>query len=203
MDGVMNSATNNEPHRGTPVTERTIASRTVFSGRLLTVEVLDVELEPGIRATRDIIRHAPAVALVAQCPDGRFILVRQFRKATEQFILEIVAGGIEPNENPTDCARREIREETGHEVLSLRPLGHIYPTPGYNNEIIHLYFAKVSAERDMHHQGDHDERIAVEYFTLDQFEYLLQQGQIIDAKTLAAWLLFIKAPQPQENQKSA
>lgn len=186
----MNSATDPAGHRLTPVTERTIASRTVFSGRLLSVEVLDVELEPGVRATREIIRHSGAVAIIAQCPDNRFILVRQFRKAVEQSLLEIVAGGIEPGENPDTSARREILEETGHKVLSLLRLGAVYPTPGYNNEIIHLYVANVSTDRTAHTQGDHDERIAVEYFTRSEVERLIREGQILDAKTLSAWLLF-------------
>lgn len=186
----MNSATDPTGHRLTPVTERTITSRTVFSGHLLTVDVLDVELEPGVRATREIIRHSGAVAIIAQCPDDRFILVRQFRKAVEQSLLEIVAGGIEPDENPETSARREILEETGHKVLSLLRLGAVYPTPGYNNEIIHLYVASVSADRDTHPHGDHDERIAVEYFTRSEVERMIREGQILDAKTLSAWLLF-------------
>lgn len=165
-------------------------SRVAFSGRLLRVEVLQVELEPGIRAVREVIRHPGAVAVVAQCPDGRFVMVRQFRKATEQSLLEIVAGGLEPGEAPEACARREIYEETGHAVLSIRGLGAVYPTPGYNSEIIHLFYAAVSADRAPHHAGDHDERIAVEYFTRREFESLVRQGGIMDAKTLSAWLLF-------------
>lgn len=170
--------------------ERTVESRVAFSGRLLRVEVLQVELEPGIRAVREVIRHPGAVAVVAQCPDGRFVMVRQFRKATEQSLLEIVAGGLEPGEAPEACARREIYEETGHAVLSIRGLGAVYPTPGYNSEIIHLFYAAVSADRAPHHAGDHDERIAVEYFTRREFESLVRQGGIMDAKTLSAWLLF-------------
>ena len=93
-------------------------------------------------------------------------------------------------EDPERCARREVHEETGHEVRAIRRLGEIYPTPGYNSEIIHLYYADVSAERALHHQGDHDERISVTYLTRREFEQLLGDGQIRDAKTLAAWLFY-------------
>lgn len=196
MDGAMTSATDHAPRHGTPVTERTLSSRIAFSGRLLKVEVVDVELEPGVRAIREIIRHPGAVAIVARCPDSRYVLVRQFRKAAEQALLEIVAGGLEPGEAPEDCARREIREETGHEVVSIRRLGAVYPTPGYNSEIIHLYSAAVSAERAPHPQGDHDERIAVEYFTREDLDRLIRNGQILDAKTLSAWLLYTSQSQP-------
>lgn len=186
----MNSATDPGRPLPSPVHERTLAVRPAFSGRLLKVEVLDVELEPGVRAVREVIRHPGAVAVIAECPDGRLALVRQFRKAVEKELLEIVAGGLEPGEDPETCARREIAEETGHEVTSLRRLGSIYPTPGYNSEIIHLFHATVSAARTTHPQGDHDERIGVEYTTRTGFEDMIRQGRIVDAKTLSAWLLF-------------
>lgn len=186
----MTNAIDPPPRHGSPVSERTLSSRLAFSGRLLKVEVLDVELEPGVRAVREVIRHPGAVAVVAECPDGRFVLVRQFRKAVEQALLEIVAGGLEPGETPEACVRREIQEETGHTVLSLHRLGSVYPTPGYNSEIIHLYHAAVSADRTPHHQGDHDERIAIEYVSRAQLDQQIQEGLICDAKTLSAWLLF-------------
>lgn len=187
----MSSATNQPaPQSRTPVTERTLSSRLAFSGHLLKVEVLDVELELGVRAVREVIRHPGAAAVIAECPDLRFVLVRQFRKAAEQALLEIVAGGLEPDESPATCARREVLEETGHEVVSIRPLGSIYPTPGYNSELIHLFHANVSAERAVHHKGDHDERIGVEYVTRDEMQSLIRKGGILDAKTLSAWLLF-------------
>ena len=171
--------------------EKTLTSTPAFSGRLLNVEVLEVELEPGVRSRREIVRHPGATAIVARIPDGRFVFVRQFRKPIETELLEIVAGGLEKGELPADCARREIKEETGHDVLSLRPLGTAYPAPGYTDEILHLFFAELSATRDAQH-GDHDERITVEYLTEAEVEALLDQGAIHDGKTLAAWLLFTR-----------
>lgn len=187
----MSSATDRPGLRNrNPVPERTLASRLAFSGRLLKVEVLDVELEPGVRAVREVIRHPGAAAVIAECPDKRFVMVRQFRKPAEQALLEIVAGGLEPDESPETCARREVLEESGHEVLAIRRLGSIYPTPGYNSELIHLFHANVSAERAVHHKGDHDERIGVEYVTRAEMQSLIRKGVILDAKTLSAWLLF-------------
>lgn len=169
--------------------EKTLSSTPAFSGRLLKVEVLEVELEPGVRSTREIVRHGGATAIVARIPDGRFVWVRQFRKAIENELLEVVAGGIEKAEPPPDCARREIKEETGHDVLSLTPLGTAYPAPGYTDEMLHFFFAELSARREAQN-GDHDERITVVYLTEAEFETLLDQGAIHDGKTLAAWLLF-------------
>jgi ADP-ribose pyrophosphatase len=169
--------------------ETTLSITPAFQGRLLSVETLQVELEPGVRAHREIVRHPGAIAAVARLPDGRFVFVRQFRKAAERELLEIIAGSREPGEAPDVCATREIKEESGHDVTSLQPLGLIYPAPGYTDEVIHLYAADVSERRESP-QGDPDERITVEYLTAEEFETLAAGGMIEDGKTLAAWLLF-------------
>jgi ADP-ribose pyrophosphatase len=171
--------------------EKTISITPVFTGRLLTVETQQVELEPGIRAHREIIRHPGAIAAVARIPDGRFVFVRQFRKPLEREMLEIIAGRKEPDECPETCATREIKEETGYDVVALHSLGNLYPSPGYLDELIHLFFAELS-ETATQQNGDHDERITVEYLTADEFESMLTGGLIEDAKTLAAWLLFTR-----------
>ena len=93
--------------------EKTLASRTVFDGKLLCLEVIDVEVEPGVESVREVVRHPGAVVLLPQLPDGRFVLVRQFRKAIEEEILEAVAGTLDPGEDPLNCAGRELAEETG------------------------------------------------------------------------------------------
>lgn len=171
--------------------EKTLSINPVFAGRLLSVEVLQVELEPGQRAYREVVRHPGAVAAVARIPDGRFVFVRQFRKPIDREVLEVVAGRKEPDERPEDCAAREIREETGHEVISLHPLGPLYPSPGYVDELIHLFYAEL-AEAQVAQNGDPDERITVEYLTRDEFESMIDGGLVEDGKTLAAWLLFIR-----------
>lgn len=171
--------------------EKTLSINPVFSGRLFSVEVQLVELEPGRRASREIVRHPGAIAAVARIPDGRFVFVRQFRKPIEREVLEIVAGRKEPGEDPGHCAVREIREETGHEVVSLHTLGPIYPSAGYVDELIHLYFAELAAA-PAPQTGDPDERITVEYLTREEFESQIDGGLIDDAKTLSAWLLFTR-----------
>lgn len=171
--------------------EKTLSITPVFEGRLLSVETQQVELEPGHRAYREIVRHPGAIAAVARIPDGRFVFVRQFRKPIEREMLEVVAGKKEPRERAEDCAAREIREETGHEVVALHSLGSLYPSPGYVDEVIHLFFAELSAAAEIPN-GDHDERITVEYLTREEFEALVDGGLIDDGKTLAAWLLYTR-----------
>lgn len=171
--------------------EKTLSITPAFTGRLFSVEVHQVELEPGRRAHREIVRHSNAIGAVARLPDGRFVFVRQFRKPIERDVLEIVAGGMDPDESPEDCAAREIREETGHEVVALHPLGAIHPSPGYVDELIHLFFAEVS-DSPAPQDGDPDERITVEYLTREEFEAMVDGGLIDDSKTLSAWLLFTR-----------
>jgi len=173
--------------------ERTLTSRRVFDGKIFNVDRLEVEIEPGVRSVRDVVRHGGAIAALARLPDGRFVFVRQYRKAVERELLEAVAGGLNKDELPEDGAIREIREETGYEVLSLRKLGAIYSTPGFTDEILHLYLAELPAV-PLGQQTEHDERIGVEILSREEFETSILHGDIQDAKTLAAWLIFLRRP---------
>lgn len=173
------------------MSETTLSITPVFTGRLISLETQQVEISPGHRAYREIIRHPGAVAVVARVPDGRFVFVRQFRKPIERDVLEIVAGRKETDESPETCAARELKEETGHDVTSLQSLGILYPSPGYIDELIHLFFAELSDDAEAQN-GDPDERITVEYMTREEFESLVDGGLVDDAKTLAAWLLFTR-----------
>jgi len=169
--------------------ERTVKSESAFTGRLLNVEVLQVELETGHNSQREIVRHPGASVVLAQRTDGPFVFVRQFRKPIETCLLEIVAGTLAPGEDPAACARRELLEETGHEPLDMIYLGVVFPAPGYTDERLNTYFARVGMEqgpRDL----DEDERIEVEYLEEADVDSLIAQGKIEDAKTLSAWMLY-------------
>ena len=169
--------------------EKTLSSKTVFQGRLLKVEVVEVELDRGVRSRREIVRHPGAVAVVAQLPDKRFVFVRQYRKAVESSLLEIVAGCLERGENPDNCARREIKEETGYDVGSLKKLCVVALAPGYSSEKLHVYFARLKASRGIA-TPDEDERVDVVCLTASAFERMVRNGKIGDSKTLAGWLLY-------------
>lgn len=168
--------------------EKTIKSERIFTGRLLRLDVLEVALEDGGTGRREIVRHPGAVAIWLIAPDGRLVLVRQYRKALGRFLLEIVAGTREQGESAESCAIREVREETGYKVSSVIPLGHIYTAPGFCNEKIALFYAQARQAPGAGHL-DPDEKITVKHLTIAQFAGLAARGAIQDAKTLAAWSL--------------
>lgn len=168
--------------------EKTVGAKTVFQGRILNVEVLDVELPDGRRSTREIIRHGPAVAVIARRRDGRFVFIRQFRKPLERIVFEVMAGNCDPGEAAEAAAARELKEETGYEPDSIRFLAPVYPSVGYCDERIDIFFAEV------HEPGatdfDHDEHIETVLLTEQEMDSNIRAGQVQDGKTLAAWTLY-------------
>ncbi len=174
--------------------EKTLNTRRVFEGRVLTLEVQEVELADGTRSTRELVRHPGAVVVLARRADGRFLFVRQYRKAVERVMLEAVAGTREPDEDWAPCAARELGEETGHRAVSLRPLGRLVPAPGYTSEVLHVFYADAEPGTDA--RPDADERLETVALTADEIEALIARGALEDAKTLAAWLLYTRSQTP-------
>ena len=168
--------------------EKTLKTRTVFEGRILSLDVLDVELADGRTGTREIIRHGAAVAVVARRRDGRFVFIRQFRKPLERVCFEVMAGNVDPGEASETAAIRELKEETGYTPDSIRFLASIYPSVGYCTERIDIFYAEVHepGETDF----DHDENIETVLVTEKEMGDLIRDGKVDDAKTLAAWALY-------------
>lgn len=169
--------------------EKTIHANSIFNGRLLGLDVVEVEMESGQVATREIVRHPGAVAVVAELPERQFIFVRQYRKPVEQDVLEIVAGCLHAGETPEACAIREVCEETGYGVRKLEKLGVLFTTPGYSDEKLHIFHAILDIEKK-YQKLDSDEKVEVMCFSKSEVESMIEAGIIHDAKTLAGWLLF-------------
>jgi ADP-ribose pyrophosphatase len=172
-----------------PMEEKTRNVRRVFAGRLLNIDVVDVELAHGRTSVREIVRHPGGVTILPQLPDGRFVFVRQFRKAMEAVLLEAVAGTLHPGEDPAVCAERELQEETGYRAATLEKLGVISPAPGYTEERLHLYYARLYPEEGAL-SPDEDEKIEVVRLAPEEAEAMMLRGEIWDAKTLASWFLW-------------
>ena len=168
--------------------EKTLRTKTVFEGRILSLDVLDVELAGGRTGTREIIRHGAAVAVIARRRDGRFVFIRQFRKAMERICFEVMAGNVDPGEEMEAAAVRELKEETGYVPDSIRFLSSIYPSVGYCTERIDVFYAEVHepGETDF----DPDENIETVLVTEQEMDAMIRAGKADDAKTLAAWALY-------------
>ncbi len=168
--------------------EKTLSSKAVFQGRILDVDVLEVELEDGRRSIREIVKHGIAVAIIPRLPDGRFIFIRQFRKAMERVCFEVVAGNCDAGEKPAVAASIELREETGYLAESLQFLGPIFPSVGYCTERIDIFFAEVSQQGTT--EFDEDENIELVILSEHELDKMIKDGKIADAKTLASWMLY-------------
>jgi ADP-ribose pyrophosphatase len=166
--------------------ERPVDRRTVFEGRLLTVHADRVATAGGDLATREIVDHPGAVAIVATDADGGVVLVRQWRHAVGAALWEIPAGTLGRGEDPEAAARRELAEETGYSAGTWARLASGPVAPGYSSEIIHLF-----AARDLHPGQPHtdpDEYVVARLFSRDEIR-LLVTGDAVDIKTVAGLAL--------------
>ena len=166
--------------------EHKLSSELKFDGKLikLTYDIADVN---GKEAWREVVHHPGASAVVAIDEDNRIIMEKQFRYALDDYLLEIPAGKLDKGEDPLVCAKRELEEETGIVASEWISLGTIATSPGFCNEVIHLYVAKGLSKGEIH--WDEDEYVEVERYTFDELLQRIQEEKIKDSKTLSALLL--------------
>ncbi|MEH7273431.1 NUDIX hydrolase [Neobacillus vireti] len=168
------------------LTEKTIHSEEIFSGKVISLHLQDVELPNGKQSKREIVKHPGAVAILALTDHNKIVMVEQFRKALERTIVEIPAGKLEKGEEPALCARRELEEETGYECESLELLVSFYTSPGFADEIVHLFIAKGLTKKENAAPLDEDEFVNLEEITLDEAVQYVKDQKIYDAKTAYA-----------------
>ena len=166
--------------------ERTISSTRVYEGRILKLRVDTVELPGGRTSQREIVEHRGAVVIAAVDEQRNVLLVRQFRKAVGEFLLELPAGTLDPGETAEDCARREVQEETGFKAGKLEKLGGFYSAPGFLTEYLHLFLA--TELKPSRKAADDDEDIELVTTHLSQVSHLIATGEIRDAKSVAGLL---------------
>lgn len=179
--------------------EKIIHTAHIYDGHLIKLDLHKIELPDGKRSKREIVKHPGAVAIVALDDKDNVLLVRQFRLAADDIILEIPAGTLDPGESPEDCARRELQEEIGYQPQKLESLGGIFTAPGYTTEFIHLFLATELVESPS--EGDADEFLEVVRTPLDDALKLIDDGKIIDSKTLSALLLASRHMETQGQRK--
>ena len=167
--------------------EQQLSSRSVFEGRVVSIRVDEVRLPGGGTAVREVVDHRPAVVIVPLDERDRVIMVKQYRYAVGETLLEAPAGIVEEGEEPDQTAQRELQEEVGLIAGDLRKLGEFWATPGFCNELMHAYVA-----RDLQNSSldpDDDEDITVVAVPMTEALDMIASGKIRDAKTIAALLL--------------
>lgn len=174
---------------------RTISTKTIYEGRLIRLEQLQVEGPDRVVRSREIVRHPGAVAVVPllEREEGKkTILVKQYRPPLEKEIWEIPAGTLQPGEDPLECAKRELLEETGYTARHWEKLAEYYTTPGFCDERLTLFLA-----RDLQpgqYSPEEGEFIESGQFTLEELEEMLRRGELDDAKTLIGILALLSFP---------
>jgi ADP-ribose pyrophosphatase len=170
--------------------EVTVGTKPIFEGRIISLQVDEVRLPNGELATREIVKHPGAVAVLAIVQD-KLLVVEQYRKPMERSMVEIPAGKLDKGEEPLEAAKRELEEETGYQAGTWTLVSSFYTSPGFADEEIHLYLAEDLTKGEMH--LDEDEFLDCTMVTLEEAEAYMAERRICDAKTIMAvyaWKLY-------------
>lgn len=178
-----------------PDPEKTIETRRIYDGKILSLRVDKISMPNGAISMREIVEHGNAVVLVPIDDQGRVLLVRQYRKPVEQALLELPAGNMEAGEDPQVAATRELREETGFLPGKLERLGGFYAAPGYCQEYLHLFLATDLRADPL--PADFDEDLELVATPWAEVRSLLESGAICDSKSVAGlWWAIAKLSKP-------
>jgi ADP-ribose pyrophosphatase len=162
--------------------EKTMKTDKIYEGKIVNLRVDTVELPDKKYSKREIVEHPGGVGIVAILDDGMVLLVRQYRKAPDKVLLEIPAGKLEVNEEPSETALRELKEETGYTAGKLEYLTEFYTSPGFSTEKIYLFLAEKLEPGEQ--ELDTGEFIELEKYTIDELKVMINRGEIMDSKTL-------------------
>lgn len=164
--------------------EKYLNRKIIYEGKILRVELDQVECENGRLAYREIVRHHGGAGVLCVSEGNKVLLIKQFRYAYQEELYEIPAGKLEEKEEPFTTALREFEEETGNEALDMTYLTTIYPTCGYSDEKIYLYLVTKFKKTKTHF--DEDEVIHSYWIDIEEVLQMIKEGSIKDAKTICA-----------------
>lgn len=162
--------------------EETIKTQKIYDGKVVNLFLDEVKCPNQNIAQREIVKHPGGVCVLAFDDKERVILEKQYRYAFDEIVYELPAGKLEKGENPLDAAKREFEEETGFKVCKIESMGCIYPTCGYSNEIIYLFYASKIEKGTI--RLDDDEDIEIIYVNIDELLKMIKENKIKDSKTI-------------------
>jgi ADP-ribose pyrophosphatase len=169
--------------------EKLLSSKEVFRGRAVNLRIDTIEKKSGQVTTREIVEHQDCIAIVVVDGADNIVMVKQFRTPVNRVLLEIPAGGVEDGEDPEDCVRRELQEETGYLPGKIERLGGFYAAPGYCSEYLHVFLATDLSESRL--IAEDTDEIEVVRIPVPEVLKMIDSGEICDAKSIAGLLKYL------------
>ena len=170
-------------------TAKILSSEMIYQGRVFGLRRDEVVEPSGLRTTREVITHPGSVVVLPVLPDGRIVMIRQYRHATRQYLWELVAGRKEPEETPKQGAARELLEETGYRAKRFKVFLDVFPTPGFLEERMYLMLAEGLTAGEA--QPEEDEKIEVRAYRVNELKQMIKSGRLKDAKSIAGILYYL------------
>lgn len=162
---------------------KTTKSEILFKGKVFDLKIDEIEYNSGNKGIREVVLHPGGAIIVPVKNDGKIVMVNQFRYPLQKFLLELPAGKLDKNENPIDCALRELEEETGYKAKKIFELGAIYTTPGYSTEKLQIYLAEDLLPGN-HNREEGEYGMEVLELTLEDIDRKIIAGEIVDSKSI-------------------
>jgi ADP-ribose pyrophosphatase len=182
----MKKSSDSEPAKKAKV----LSSTTIYEGPVFGIRRDEVIEPSGVRTTREVITHPGSVVVLPVLPDGRIVLIRQYRHAARQYLWELVAGRIDAGEKPREAATRELIEETGFRAKRLRVFLDVFPTPGFLEERMFILLAEgLTAGKA---EPEEDEKIISRAYKPKELEAMIRSGKLRDAKSIAGILYYLR-----------
>jgi ADP-ribose diphosphatase len=173
-----------------PATAKVLSSKVIYTGPVFGIRRDEVIEPSGVRTTREMITHPGSVVVLPVLPDGRIVMIRQYRHAAKQYLWELVAGRIDEGEAPRKAAARELMEETGYRARKFTIFLDVFPTPGFLEERMYILLAQGLTPGEAH--PEEDEKITNQSYTRKELEQMMRTGKLRDAKSIAGILYYFK-----------
>ncbi len=167
-----------------------LGSKTIYEGKIFGIRRDEVIEPSGVRATREVITHPGSVVVLPVLPDGRILMIRQYRHAARQYLWELVAGRIDAGESPRKAAARELIEETGYRARKFRIFLDVFPTPGFLEERMFILLAEGLTAGVA--EPEEDEKIVSRAYNRKQLVEMIRRGRLRDAKSISGILYYLR-----------